>query len=56
MRPEKNFFFSDLRIMVPQISVRRGLVCVLSGEVEKSSYKVLKEQGEAWQQVSHSLP
>lgn len=42
--------------MVPQIIVQRGLVWVLSEEVEKSSYKVLKEQGEGPQQVSRASP
>lgn len=42
----KKNFFSDLRTMVPQIIVRRGLASRLSEEVGKSSYKVLKEQGE----------
>lgn len=50
------FFPSDLRTMVPQIIVQRGLVWVLSEEVEKSSYKVLKEQGEGPQQVSRASP
>lgn len=33
-----------------------GLVWVLSEEAEKSSYKVLKEQGEGPQQVSRASP
>lgn len=50
------FFFFRLEDYGSTNQWRGGLACVLSEEVQKSSYKVLKEHREGSQQVSRASP